>query len=84
MENLQIYYFIKHARLKLSLRSQMLTITISIHITQQPAQDRMAENQPTGCLSRLNENGNGMGESETELKISFKQCGYFRLETDLM
>ena len=58
---------------KLSPRSQMfiITIIIFIPITQQPEQDRLAENQPTAGLSSLNEydneNENGMRKSETEL-----------------
>ena len=55
--------------MKLSPRSQMLIITIIIFIpiTQQPEQDRWAENQPTAGLSSLNEYENGMRKSETEL-----------------
>ena len=46
-----------------------ITIIIFIPITQQPAQDRLAENQPPAGLSSLNEYEyeNGMGKSETEL-----------------
>ena len=36
--------------------SQMFIITIIILITQQPEQDRLAENQPTASLSSLYEN----------------------------
>ena len=50
----------------------IITIIILIPITQQPVQDRLAENQPTVGLSSLNEAEkeyeNGMGKSETELK----------------
>ena len=54
----------------LSPRSQMfiITIIIFIPITQQPEQDRLAENQPTAGLSSLNEYENGMRKSETELE----------------
>ena len=45
----------------------MFIIIIFITITQQPEQDRWAENQPTAGLSSLNEYENGMGKSETEL-----------------
>ena len=49
----------------------IITIIIFIPITQQPEQDRLAENQPTAGLSNLNENDNkyenGMRKSETEL-----------------
>ena len=63
-------------RVKLSPRSQMFILTaiiIFIPITQQPEQDRWAENQPTAGLSSLNEYEyeneyeNGMRRSETEL-----------------
>ena len=47
------------------MRSQMFIIFITI--TQQPEQDRWAENQPTAGLSSLNEYENGMRKSETEL-----------------
>ena len=57
--------------LKLSPRSQMFIIIIFITITQQPEQDRWAENQPTAGLSSLNEYENeyenGMRRSRTEL-----------------
>ena len=49
----------------------IITIIIFIPITQQPVQDRLAENQPTAGLSSLNEYENGMGKSETELKLYF-------------
>ena len=49
----------------------MFIIIIFITITQQPEQDRWAENQPTAGLSSLNEYENeyenGMRKSETEL-----------------
>ena len=47
----------------------IITPIIFIPITQQPEQDRLAENQPTAGLSSLNENvyENGMRKSETEL-----------------
>ena len=51
----------------------IITIIIFIPITQQPEQDRLAENQPTAGLSSLNEYDNeneyenGMRKSETEL-----------------
>ena len=49
----------------------MFIITIFIPITQQPVQDRLAENEPTAGLSSQNEYENeyenGMGKSETEL-----------------
>ena len=57
----------------------MFIISIFIPITQQPEQDRLAENQPTAGLSSLNENEygneneNGMGKSETELHRHFQQ-----------
>ena len=47
--------------------SQMFIIIIIILITQQPEQDRLAENQLTAGLSSLNEYENGMRKSETEL-----------------
>ena len=62
---------------ELSPRSQMFIIIIFITITQQPEQDRWAENQPTAGLSSLNEYEyeneyeNGMRRSRTELKILF-------------
>ena len=50
-------------------------MAIIIPITQQPEQDRLAENQPTAGLSSLNEYENeyenGMKKSETELKVRF-------------
>ena len=50
----------------------IITIIIFIPITQQPEQDRWAENQPTAGLSSLNEYENeyenGMRRSKTELK----------------
>ena len=53
----------------------IITIIILILITQQPEQDRLAENQPTAGLSSLNEYENeyenGMKKSETELKVRF-------------
>ena len=52
------------------MRSQMFTIIIFIPITQQPAHDRLAENQPTAGLSSLNEYEDGMRKSETELNLS--------------
>ena len=51
----------------------IITIIIFIPITQQPEQDRWAENQPTAGLSSLNEYEyeneyeNGMRRSRTEL-----------------
>ena len=45
----------------------IITIIIFIPVTQQPEQDRLAENQPTAGLSSLNEYENGMRKSETEL-----------------
>ena len=45
-------------------------------ITQQPAQYRLAENQPMAGLSILNEYENGMGKSETELD-SFNNARLF-------
>ena len=60
---------------KLSPRSQMFIIIIFITITQQPEQDRWAENQPTAGLSSLNEYEyeneyeNGMRRSKTELQL---------------
>ena len=50
----------------------MFIIIIFITITQQPEQDRWAENQPTAGLSSLNEYEyeNGMRRSKTELKRS--------------
>ena len=65
-------------RFELSLRSKMFIIIIFITITQQPEQDRWAENQPTAGLSSLNEYGyeneyeNGMRKSETELCFGFQ------------
>ena len=56
----------------LSLRSRMFIISIIIFIPitqQQPEQDWLAENLPTGGLSNLNEYENGMRKSETELKF---------------
>ena len=51
----------------------IITIFIFIPITQQPQQDRLAENQPTAGLSSLNEYENeyenGMRKSETELIV---------------
>ena len=53
----------------------IIIIIIFIPITQQPEQDRWAENQPTAGLSSLNEYEyeneyeNGMRRSRTELKI---------------
>ena len=51
----------------------IITIIIFIPITQQPEQDRLAENQPTSGLSSLNvhenEYENGMRKSETELSF---------------
>ena len=60
-------------RVKLSPRSQMFILTaiiIFIPITQQPEQERLAENQPMAGLSSLDEYEyeNGMRKSETELK----------------
>ena len=53
--------------------SQMFIITIIIPITQQPEQDRLAENQPMAGLSSLNEYENEyentMRKSETELEV---------------
>ena len=52
----------------------MFIIIIFITITQQPEQDRWAENQPTAGLSSLNEYEyeneyeNGMRRSKTELR----------------
>ena len=60
---------------ELSPPSQMfiITIIIFIPITQQPEQDRWAENQPTAGLSSLNEYENeyenGMRRSKTELVL---------------
>ena len=47
----------------------IIIIIIFITITQQPEQDRWAENQPTTGLSSLNEYEyeNGMRRSKTEL-----------------
>ena len=49
----------------------IITIIIFIRKTQQPEQDRLAENQPTAGLSSLNEYeneyDNGMRRSKTEL-----------------
>ena len=49
----------------------IITIIIFIPITQQPEQDRLAEDQATAGLSSLNESEfkyeNGMRKSETEL-----------------
>ena len=47
----------------------IIIIIIFITITQQPEQDRWAENQPTAGLSSLNkyEYGSGMRRSKTEL-----------------
>ena len=47
----------------------IITTIIFIPITQQPEQDRLAENQPTAGLSSLNEYENGMRISETELEV---------------
>ena len=51
----------------------IITIIIFIPITQQPEQDRWAENQPTAGLNSLNEYENecenGMRRSETELVL---------------
>ena len=53
----------------------IITIIIFIPITQQPEQDRLAENQPTAGLSSLNEYDNeneyenGIRKSETELIV---------------
>ena len=53
----------------------IITIIIFIPITQQPEQDRWAENQPTAGLSSLNEYEyeneyeNGMRRSKTELIV---------------
>ena len=58
-----------------------ITIIIFIPITQQPEQDRLAENQPTAGLSSLNEYDNeneyenGMRESETELILCLFSIG---------
>ena len=55
----------------------MFIIIIFITITQQPEQDRWAENQPTAGLSSLNEYEyeneyeNGMRRSKTELMAAF-------------
>ena len=69
----------KHVRahcwtLELSPRSQIfIIININfIHITQQPKQDRLAENQPMAGLSNLNEYENWMKKSETELRYMFR------------
>merc|ERR1712001_472408 len=61
----QIENKIRIQKHELSPRSQMFIIIIFIAITQQPEQDRWAENQPTAGLSSLNENG--MRRSKTEL-----------------
>ena len=57
----------------------IITIIIFIPITQQPEQDRWAENQPTAGLSSLNEYENeyenGMRRSETELLRLLYHCG---------
>ena len=51
----------------------IITIIIFTPTTQQPEQDRLAENQPTAGLSGLNEYGyeneyeNGMIKTKTEL-----------------
>ena len=49
----------------------IITIITFISITQQPVHDWLAENQPKAGLSSLNEYENGMGKSETELKLYF-------------
>ena len=60
----------KYHWFSLSPRSQMfiITIIIFIPITEQPEQDRLAENQPPAGLSSLNEYEyeDGMRKSETE------------------
>ena len=67
-------------RLKLSPRSQMFILIIFITITQQPEQDRWAENQPTAGLSSLNEyeyeNENGMRRSRTKLLVLVATFGH--------
>ena len=45
----------------------MTIIIVFIPTTQQPEQDRLAENQPTVVLSSLDEYDKGMRKSETEL-----------------
>ena len=68
-----INFYSPNRGLKLSPRSQMFIIIIFITITQQPEQDRWAENQPTAGLSSLNEYENGMRRSRTELKLTKKE-----------
>ena len=46
----------------------IITFVIFIPITQQPEQDRLAENQPTASLGILNEYENGMIKLVTELE----------------
>ena len=69
----------------------IITIIIFIPITQQPEQDRLAENQPTAGLSSLNEYDNenryenGMRKSETELlSLKLTEKEYYSLESLLI
>ena len=63
----------------------IITIIIFILITQQPEQNRLAENQPTAGLSSLNEYenkyeneyDNRMRKSETELKEGEGLCAIY-------
>ena len=61
----------------------IITIIIFIPITQQPEQDRLAENQPMAGLSSLNEYENGMRKSETELKIHKKKWDLFIFQSEV-
>ena len=76
-------------RLKLSPPSQMFIIIIFIPITQQPEQDRWAENQPTAGLSSLNEYEyeneyeNGMRRSRTELSKVLQSKEQFLIANEL-
>ena len=69
----------------------IITIIIFIPITQQPEQDRWADNQPMAGLSSLNEYDNeneyenGMRKSETELlSLKLTEKEYYSLESLLI